>query len=143
LPEKMLWWIRSPADGHYLRVRLAVTGVAIVLLACGAVWGLAGASNSPDDAPGLAWRALALHRLNRDVESAECFAQAEQAGRTLTPQTWTWREWFDVATAAALAGDWRRACAAAEAPGSEDTRFNLRCHVLQLWAYHDHPQVRW
>ncbi|MBL9129129.1 MAG: toll/interleukin-1 receptor domain-containing protein [Verrucomicrobiales bacterium] len=101
------------------------------------------ALDSPSDAPGLAWRALALYRLGRPGDGSVTFDQAEKAGRTLTPQSRSWREWFDIATAAALAGDWRRACRAAESPGNESTRFALRCHVLELRAHRDRPRSRW
>lgn len=93
-----------------------------------------GAPEQPHRAPGLAWRALALHRLGQHKASETCFDQAAAAARVVTPQTRSWTEWTDIAEAAALAEDWRRAFRVADGPGNEMARFRLRCHVMQLWA---------
>jgi hypothetical protein len=89
-------------------------------------------------ATGLAWRALALHRLGRPAEGETCFADAAAAARIVTPQTRTWSEWTDIAEAAALANDWRRAFHVAREPGNELARFRLQCHVFELWASRTH-----
>jgi hypothetical protein len=99
--------------------------------------GMTGKTDDPYWAPGWAWRGLALHRLGRENEARESFAEAERCGRTSTPQSRTWREWEDIALTYALADDWKAV------PGDERTRMLQSCRVIELWAHRHDSRRYW
>lgn len=87
----------------------------------------------PNDGRGWAWRALAQHRLGDRAAAEKSFEEAFACGRADIPASRTWDEWRDIALAAALAGDWKRARNAAEEPGDERLRIAHHAALLEHW----------
>lgn len=93
------------------------------------------AHTSPDPywAPGWAWRAVALYRMDEIDLSRAAMQLAHDHANEQIPASRTYGEWTDILFCHVLLNDWRGAFKATDVPQNELVCFDLKCEALELW----------